>query len=286
MHRTSPSLTTHVFAALAACALAAAGCKQNPFQPAGAATTSPGQAGIFAQQQPAPQQQQVASQLADLNKRLSQLDGSNSDLHRQLAQAQQENQMLREQTNLLQKQLGETATKAKDALAARQEVEKQFSLLQASTKRQGGAAITANSSVKQSLSMVNIPGLAVRQEGEVIRIEIPADRLFAPTGQMTAESAQVLDEVAGAISRSYPRQRIVIEAHGDGSMTGSPQAHLSSAGQAQAVFQQLTTRNRLPASQLSILAMGDNHPLAAVATPEGRAKNRRIEIVVYPDAIE
>jgi chemotaxis protein MotB len=159
-------------------------------------------------------------------------------------------------------------------------------MLQASTKRQGGAAITANSSVKQSLSPVNIPGLSVRQDGEVIRIEIPSERLFAPTGQMTAEAQQLLDEVAGAIARSYPRQRIVIEGHGDGTMTGSPQGHLVSSAQAQAVFQQLTTRNRLPASQLSILAVGDNHPLAAVATPQGRAKNRRIEIVVYPDAVE
>jgi chemotaxis protein MotB len=282
MHRTSlPSLMLRA-ACLAACALAATGCKQNPFQPAGAATTATGQPGIFAQQPPP----QVNSQLADLNKRLGQLDGNNSDLHRQLAQAQQENQLLRDQTSLLQKQLGETATKAKEALAARQEVEKQFSMLQASTKRQGGAAITANSSVKQSLSMVNIPGLAVRQDGEVIRIELPADRVFAPTGQVTAEGGRLLDEVAGAIARSYPRQRIVIEGHGDGTMAASGQSHLVAAAQAQAVFQQLTTRNRLPAGQLSILAVGDNHPLAAVATPEGRAKNRRIEIVVYPDAVE
>src|SRR5687768_9553121 len=112
-----------------ACAVSGAGCKQNPFQPAGAATTA-AQSGISAQQQ-----QQVSAQLADLNKRLAQLDGSNSDLHRQLAQAQQDNRALREQTALLQRQLGETAAKAKDALAARQEIEKQFSTLQASTKR-------------------------------------------------------------------------------------------------------------------------------------------------------
>lgn len=280
MHRLLRLLLLLRIAVLAGCALAALGCKQNPFQPAGAATTSPGQAGIFAQQQPV-----SSSQLADLNKRLGQLDGVNSDLNRQIAQSQQEIQMLKEQNGLLQKQLGEEANRSKQALAARQEVEKQFSMLQASTQRQGGAAITANSSVKQSLETVNIPGLAIRQDGEVIRIEIPADRLFAPTGQMTADGQRTLDEVAGAIGRSYPRQRIVIEGHGDGSAAGSPQSHLISSAQAQAVFQQLTTRNQLPASQLSILAAGDNHPLAAVATPEGRAKNQRIEIVVYPDAI-
>ena len=97
---------------------------------------------------------------------------------------------------------------------------------------------------------------------------------------------QILDPPA-----SCPRDFIVDGCNlhiqnGDGTMSGSAQSHLVTAAQAQAVFQQLTTRNRLPASQLSILALGDNHPLAAVATPEGRAKNRRIEIVVYPDAMD
>ena len=35
----------------------------------------------------------------------------------------------------------------------------------------------------------------------------------------------------------------------------------------------------------SVLAMGDNHPLASNATPAGKAKNRRMEIVVYPDSL-
>ncbi|HZL89155.1 MAG TPA: hypothetical protein VFB96_12320, partial [Pirellulaceae bacterium] len=80
MHRNSPLSLSLCVAAAIACALALPGCKQNPFQPAGAATTAPGQPGIFAQQQPP----QVNTQLADLNKRLGQLDVNNSDLHRQL----------------------------------------------------------------------------------------------------------------------------------------------------------------------------------------------------------
>ena len=37
----------------------------------------------------------------------------------------------------------------------------------------------------------------------------------------------------------------------------------------------LVQRGRLPARQLSVLAMGDNHPLASNATPAGKAKNRK-----------
>ena len=57
------------------------------------------------------------------------------NLNRQIAQSQQEMQMLKEQNTLLQKQLGDEAARSKQALAARQEVEKQFSMLQASTQR-------------------------------------------------------------------------------------------------------------------------------------------------------
>jgi flagellar motor protein MotB len=32
--------------------------------------------------------------------------------------------------------------------------------------------------------------------------------------------------------------------------------------------------------------MGDNHPLVSNGTPAGKAKNRRIELVVYPDLID
>ena len=107
------------------------------------------------------------------------------------------------------------------------------------------------------------------------------------SAQMTAEASRIVDEVAAAIARSYSRQRIVIEGHSDNSAAASPGgAHALTSAQSQAVFQQFVQRNRLPARQLSILAMGENHPRASNATPAGQSKNRRIEIVVYPDSID
>ena len=266
------------------CALALlAGCKQNPFQ-ATATTAANPQATALAQQQT----QSLTTQVQDLTRRVAQLDANNTDLHRQLAQADQQKQSSQDQVALLQKQLGEMASKAKEAQLARQETEKQIGALQASTRFRGGASISANNSVRQTLQAVSLPGLDVRQEGEVIRIELPADKLFAPgSAQMTAEASRIVDEVAAAIARSYSRQRIVIEGHSDNSAAASPGgAHALTSAQSQAVFQQFVQRNRLPARQLSILAMGENHPRASNATPAGQSKNRRIEIVVYPDSID
>ena len=261
------------------------GCQNNPFQrPAGnAGTLSPGQTSALQSEQ-----QKLTAQLADLNRRLGQMDGNNADLHKQIADREKQLSASQEQVAILQKQLGEAGAKWNEALAARKNVEEKLKAQQASTQFKGGAAITANSSVRQSLSMVNLPGLEVRQDGEVIRIEIPSDRLFVPgTAQPTGNSSMIMDEIANAIARNYPRQRIVLEAHGDG--TGGANAitsHSLTATQAQAVFQQLVTRGRVPARQLSMLAVGDNHPLAAVASQEGRAKNRRVEVVIYPDMFD
>ena len=279
------SLPSGWFSAAALCALAAAvglaGCQNGPFQPPGGATAAAA-AGPLDQQA-----QSLATQVQDLNRRVAQLDLNNADLHRQLAQAEQSRQLSQEQVALLQKQLGEVAQKYRDAQVAQQSAQKQMTALEASSRFRGGAAITANSSVKQSLAAVPIPGLEVRQDGEVIRIELPADKLFVPgSGQLQADGLRVLDEVAAAIARSYSRQRIVIEGHTDDAAAGHPTAaHLLATTQAQAVFSQLVQRGRLPARQLSIVAMGENHPLVSNATPAGKAKNRRIEVVIYPDTL-
>ncbi len=276
------SSPTHIaLFAVAGIGFCAAGCQQGPFQ---AAAAKPAATSTAYQQQA----QALTVQVQDLNRRVSQLDQNNADLHRQLAQHEQAKQSAESQVKLLQQQIDVAARQARESLLARQEAEKQVTALQASTRARGGATITANSSIRQSLQAIAIPGLGIRQDGAVIRIEIPGDKLFAPGGaQLQADGYRILDEVVAAVQRSYPRQRIVVEAHTDDSYAANPTAaHSLTSAQAQAVFAQLVQRGRLPARQLSILALGDNHPLASNATPIGKAKNRRVEIVVYPDTID
>jgi flagellar motor protein MotB len=268
------------FPLLAIAVLLLGGCQQGPFQ----AAARPAASSTAYQQQT----QALTTQVQDLNRRVSQLDLNNADLHRQLAQHEQAKQAAESQVKLLQQQIEVAAKQARDSQLAKQEADKQVNALQASTRARGGATITANNSIRQSLATIAIPGLDIRQDGAVIRIEIPGDKLFPPGAvQLQTEGYRILDEVAAAVQRSYPRQRIVIEAHtDDGFATNPTAAHSLAAAQAQAVFTQLVERGRLPPRQLSVLAMGDNHPLASNATPIGKAKNRRVEIVVYPDTID
>lgn len=226
------------------------------------------------------------SQQADLDRRANALDADNRDLHSELAKSQQQVQLLNDKIAVLSKQLADTAGLVKAEQLAKQEAERRAEMIQASTKLRGGATITANNSLARSLEVISIPGIEVRRDNDVIRIELPSDRIFAAGTAQIQPSAQILlDQVADSIARSYPRQMLGIEAHTDSNPAGAVVTQQLASAQTVAVFNVLTTRNRFPANQLFTVAHGANHPLASNATAAGRAKNRRVEIVVYPDVV-
>jgi chemotaxis protein MotB len=222
----------------------------------------------------------------ELSRRANALDADNRDLHSELAKSQQQVQLLNDKLALLSKQLADTAGQLQAEQLAKQEAERRAETIQASTRMRGGATITANNSLARSLEMVTISGVEVRRDNDVIRIELPSDRLFVSgTAQLQGSAQYLLDQVADAVTRSYSRQLLGIEAHTDANPAGSAATQQLAASQAVAVFNILTTRSRIPANQLFTVAHGANHPLASNATPAGRAKNRRIEIVVYPETV-
>ncbi len=239
-----------------------------------------------AQQQSAWEQQQ-ASRIQDLGRRASALDVDNRDLHTQLAQAQQQVKLYSEEIELLRGRLSDTASQLREFQVAKVQADRQLSALEATTTRGGSARITANNSLQESLPVIDIPGIQVRPDGDVVRIELPADRLFHQgTSQLLPTAATLLNQIAGVVARNYPRQIVGIEAHTDNVPLGAASSHQVTAAQSTAVFSVLTTRAQLPAEQLFTVGYGANRPVVSNATPAGRARNRRVEIVIYPETVD
>lgn len=263
---------------LAAIVLGACGCNQNPFGPGP-------QQGAYWRQPAADAQPPYVAQLQELDQRNRRLDANNNDLHKQLAQSQQREQMLSQEVSLYRKRLEDMANQLETTQLAKETAERQVQTMQASTRFRGGATITANSSLKQTLQVANLPGLDIRQDGDVIRIVLPADQLFAPgTVQWQPQASNILDQVAQGLTQNYPRQLVAIEAHVDSQSARTPGGlHQLTASQALAVLQQMTQRNRIPEKQLFMINHGANQPLLSNGTAAGQAKNRRIEIVIYPE---
>jgi flagellar motor protein MotB len=319
--------------------LVASGCNQNPYaNPYGAYGGAAAPNGAF--QIPAAGGLPTAfnqPQLAELERRVQQLDVNNRQLTTQLAQSQQQMQVFRDRADLLQRQLQDTTAQLQTARLAQQQLEGQALGMQASMNQRGGAVLRPNVSQPPPGSLpgstqtsqrpalgnqplpgtqplsgaqplpgsqpglgmtvaqgqgyaqpLQVPGAVVQQDGSVIRIRVPADQLFAPgTAQLHPSAAQLLDSVALAIVQSYPRQRVAVEGHTDtGNLYGGAfgtQYQLASA-QGQAIMDQLVRRNGVPTQQLFVVAHGPNHPRGDNQSAAGRAENRRIEFVVYPDS--
>ncbi|WP_026121700.1 OmpA family protein [Paraburkholderia kururiensis] len=82
--------------------------------------------------------------------------------------------------------------------------------------------------------------------------------------------------------KAHPDKRILVAGYTDN--VGSPESNLKlSAARAEAVRDWLVEASALPATQFAIQGYGDTRPLATNDTPEGRARNRRVEITLVPD---
>ena len=256
--------------------LVASGCSQNAF-------TLKGQVDKLQTEQT-----QLAQRNQELQNRANTLDKANQELETALAQTKQQSQRLEEHLALLREQLGSASTQLAQLMGEKQTTEQRAQAMMASAKRRSDASITPNNSLLANLPAVNIPGIEVRQDGDVVRIELPADRLFEPgTARLTSSAGMLIDAVAGEVARAYPSQMIGIEGHTDSDTllgTGAASSHQLSASRAAAVHEYLTTRDRLRPQQLFIAGHGSNHPVVSNASLTGKARNRRVELVIYPEA--
>lgn len=90
---------------------------------------------------------------------------------------------------------------------------------------------------------------------------------------------------AKATSSGAPDIRILVAGHTDN--VGNAHRNLAlSIARAQAVRDWLIEVSGIPATQFAIQGYGDTRPIASNGTPEGRARNRRVEITLVPDALK
>lgn len=125
---------------------------------------------------------------------------------------------------------------------------------------------------------------AVAAVGAEIRLSLDSALLFdVGKSDIKPEAATALDALAAQI-RAYGNDiRVTVEGHTDA--TGSDRANLSlSQARAQSVWTYLAPSLSLPASAVTIRGFGETKPVAENDTEAGRAKNRRVDLLILPGA--
>jgi len=229
-------------------------------------------------------------QAQELQVRASTLDEDNQELSTLLAQSQQQNRALADQLTTVREQLGDASTQLTTLRQDLERTNQQATSLAETAKRKTVARITANSTRRGGLEEIDIPGCEVRSDGDVIRIELPGARLFEPnSARLQPGASELIESVTRIVVQNYPQQIIGIEGHtsADALPPGGQwhSNHQLSSGQAMAVYDHLVSKGRVPAAQLVVVGHGSNHPVVSNATVAGKERNRRVELVIYPETI-
>ena len=100
----------------------------------------------------------------------------------------------------------------------------------------------------------------------------------ASKSEITEDHLPLLDKVKQIIAL-FPESRLVIEGHTDD--RGEPASNTQlSEKRAFAIMQYLRQAMSIPSDRIRAIGYGSEKPIASQATTEGRAKNRRIDIVI------
>jgi len=101
------------------------------------------------------------------------------------------------------------------------------------------------------------------------------------SAKMSLDSRAVVDEI-GTFLKAY--ENTVVDIEGNTDSTGSHGLNVQlSHDRAASVKQYLIDRYGFPAARMRVAGNGPDKPIADNTTPEGREKNRRTDIKVYPN---
>lgn len=138
----------------------------------------------------------------------------------------------------------------------------------------------------KALPAFAIAGVAVSSDKEKIRIEVADSALFVPgSWEFNAEAETTLRKIVGEIRANYPNAVLDIEGHTDNleiDPSDKTQRHDVASHKTMLIMQYFVKTLRWDASKITTTSFGPSRPVAENGTPEGRARNNRIEIVVSP----
>ena len=210
--------------------------------------------------------------LSDSEKRTA---DARAELDRQavIAQGKQELSDAEKRTAEAQAELDKQAA----LKAAKEKADADLQMQQAEIAQ--GKKELSDSEKRAADALAELAALAsLKEESRGLVVTLSGGVLFESAKSTLLPSALVkLDQVAKALL-AIPARNLIVEGHTDSQGSGSYNQGLSQR-RADAVHDYLVQRG-YPADRVQSLGRGEVSPIADNASPEGRANNRRVEIVI------
>jgi chemotaxis protein MotB len=185
----------------------------------------------------------------------------------------------------LESQLSEVVRNSSSLKASIQEMQSALAALQ-EQRRQTEARVAEYKKLLESFkSLIDAGKLKVKVVAGRMVIELPSDILFASGSIDLSEAGKESLAQVGAIFAQMRDRKFQVEGHTDDQPIHTsrfPSNWELAAGRAIAVASVLIKSGVAP-THVSAASFGEFRPATSNSKPEGRAQNRRIEIVLVPD---
>jgi len=237
----------------------------------------------------------LAAELAAAQKQNGALSSRLSDLERQLAAAKQRNADLEAQLAAMGAAAGDKNKLAAEMAAARQRIadlEKQLADcearvadLRSQLDQSKGSLIKAEKDLLKALQPEISKGtVSVNQSGDALTISLASSLLFGSgQDQLKSGGTDALKRV-GDVLKDFPEKQVHVAGYTDNvAIKGALQKKFPSnkeLSDARANSAAQALRDGGVSSNLSAEGHGDSNPIASNNTEAGRAKNRRVEVIV------
>ena len=193
----------------------------------------------------------------------------------------------------IQSRLQEELDRSKAEYEERQQLQELALLKEKEIEALQTEAETYNKMTEILKEQIEAKNIEIKQVKERLTVKIVNKIVFA-SGRATinAEGQKVLDTVGEFLKQNLEDRQIQVGGHTDAVPIGSefqekyPTNWELSTARAVNVVRYLQKAADIRASKLSAVGYGEFQPVASNDTPEGRALNRRIEIVLIPELPE
>ena len=146
-----------------------------------------------------------------------------------------------------------------------------------------GAAI-GNELDKQAAELqrdMNNNDVIIQNTGDRLIVTLPQDILFAVDSTHITPSLRSDLSVLAQNLINYQNSTIQIIGHTDN--TGSADYNQSLATERALAVSSILQQNGVPQFRIQSTGRGESQPIASNLTPEGRAQNRRVDVVILPN---